>query len=245
MASGAGNTDYRNNVLYNWGYQSLYGGEKAQQGNDKFNFSNFNIVANYYKPGPATQQGEVSYRIANPSFRDKANDLGKWFVADNVIEGNTSVSANNWNGGVQTEIAAEKIKLDKAWPSMPINQQTAEGAYTSVLDNAGATLPKRDAVDQRIINEARGGFATYEGESYKVENKVADSSKKSGIIDTQNDVGGWPVLNSLPAPLDTDHDGMPDSWEQKNKLDKVNPDDRNTVAPDGYTMLEKYLNSIK
>ena len=244
MASGAGNTDYRNNVLYNWGYQSLYGGEKAQQGNDKFNFSNFNIVANYYKPGPATQQGEVSYRIANPSYRDEANDLGKWFVADNVIEGNASVSANNWNGGIQTKIASEKIKLDKAWPSMPINQQTAEGAYTTVLDNAGATLPKRDAVDQRIINEARGGFATFEGESYKVENKVADSSKKSGIIDTQNDVGGWPVLNSSPAPLDTDHDGMPDSWEQKNKLDKDDPDDRNTVALDGYTMLEKYLNSI-
>ena len=244
MASGAGNTDYRNNVLYNWGYQSLYGGEKSQQGNDKFNFSNFNIVANYYKPGPATQQGEVSYRIANPSFRDEANDLGKWFVADNVIEGNTSVSANNWNGGIQTKIASEKIKLDKAWPSMPIKQQTAEGAYTIVLDNAGATLPKRDAVDQRIINEARGGFATFEGESYKVENKVAYPSKKSGIIDTQKDVGGWPVLNSSPAPLDTDHDGMPDSWEQKNKLNKENPDDRNTLAPDGYTMLEKYLNSI-
>ena len=65
-----------------------------------------------------------------------------------------------------------------------------------------------------------------------------------GIIDTQNDVGGWPVLNSSPAPLDTDHDGMPDSWEQKNKLNKENPDDRNTLAPDGYTMLEKYLNSI-
>ena len=66
MASGSGNTDYRNNVIYNWGYQSLYGGEKFQQGNDKFNFSNFNIVANYYKPGPATRPGEVSYRIANP-----------------------------------------------------------------------------------------------------------------------------------------------------------------------------------
>lgn len=71
MASGSGYTDYRNNVIYNWGYQSLYGGEANQKGNDKFNFSTFNIVANYYKPGPATQAGEVSYRIANPSFRDE------------------------------------------------------------------------------------------------------------------------------------------------------------------------------
>ena len=59
MASGCGNTDYRNNVIYNWGYQSLYGGEKYQVGNDKFNFTNLNIVANYYKPGPATRPGEV------------------------------------------------------------------------------------------------------------------------------------------------------------------------------------------
>jgi pectate lyase len=245
MASGSGNTDYRNNVLYNWGYQSLYGGEKYQVGDDRFNFSNFNIVANYYKPGPATRQGDVSYRIASPSFREQPDDFGKWFIADNVIAGNKSVSNDNWNGGVQTELAAEKIKLYKAWPSMPINQQTAEEAYKMVLDNAGAKLPKRDAIDERIINEARSGSATYEGESYKADNQVADSSKKSGIIDTQNDVGGWPVLHSSPAPLDTDHDGMPDSWEQKNKLDKVNPDDRNTVAPDGYTMLEKYLNSIE
>jgi hypothetical protein len=68
MASGSGFTDYRNNVIYNWGYQSCYGGEAQQQGNPKFNFSTFNIVANYYKPGPATQPGEVSHRIANPSI---------------------------------------------------------------------------------------------------------------------------------------------------------------------------------
>jgi pectate lyase len=101
MASGSGNTDYRNNVIYNWGYQSLYGGEKFQQGNDKFNFSNFNIVANHYKPGPATRPGEVMYRIANPSYRSEV-DYGQWYITENVVEGNEIVSADNWNGGVQT-----------------------------------------------------------------------------------------------------------------------------------------------
>jgi len=154
MASGSGYTDYRNNVIYNWGYQSCYGGEGQQRGNPKFNFSTFNIIANYYKPGPATKPGEVSYRIANPSFRSDT-DLGKWYIADNVVEGNENVSADNWNGGVQTKISLEKIKLDKPWPSLPINQQTALEAYHSVLDNAGAILPKRDAVDARIIEETR------------------------------------------------------------------------------------------
>ncbi len=55
---------------------------------DKFNFSQFNIVANYYKPGPATKSGAISYRIANPGMRNDKNDFGKWYVEDNVVEGN-------------------------------------------------------------------------------------------------------------------------------------------------------------
>ncbi|MFC0877126.1 polysaccharide lyase family 1 protein [Saccharicrinis sp. FJH2] len=246
MASGCGNTDYRNNVIYNWGYQSLYGGEKFQSGNDKFNFTNLNIVANYYKPGPATKPGEVMYRIANPSFRGDGNDdYGKWYIAENTVEGNKEVSTDNWNGGVQTELSFEKIKLEEPWPSMPINQQKAEEAYKLVLENAGAKLPKRDIIDTRIIKEVQGGFATYEGSTYKKELQVADTTVICGIIDSESDVGGWPKLNSIPAPKDSDHDGMPDNWEDKNNLDKKNPDDRNSISSDGYTMLEIYLNSLK
>ncbi|MFB6343709.1 polysaccharide lyase family 1 protein [Saccharicrinis sp. FJH62] len=246
MASGSGFTDYRNNVIYNWGYNSCYGGEAQQKGQDleKFNFSTFNIVANYYKPGPATQPGEVSYRIANPGARNETDDFGKWYISDNMVEGNVRVSANNWDGGVQTKIFLNKIKLEKPWPSMPILQQTADEAYHSVLDNAGAILPKRDAVDSRIINDARNGTATYEGNTYKQDQKVVDPSKICGIIDSQDDVGGWTELKSLPAPIDSDHDGMPDEWETKHGLNPNNADDRNKVAADGYTMLEHYLNSI-
>lgn len=244
MASGCGNTDYRNNVIYNWGYQSLYGGEKYQVGNDKFNFTNLNIVANYYKPGPATRPGEVMYRIANPSFRSD-DDHGKWYIAENLMIGNKQVTADNWDGGVQTKLPFEKIRLKEPWPSMPINQQKAEEAYELVLEDAGAKLPRRDAIDERVVKEVRGGYATFEGKSYKIESRVADTTKICGIIDTQEDVGGWPELNSEPAPKDTDHDGMPDVWEDKNNLDKSNPEDRNNVTSDGYTMLEVYLNSIK
>lgn len=248
FASGCGNTDYRNNVLFNWGYQSSYGGEKAQKGNSKFNFSRVNMVANYYKAGPATAPGEVSNRIVAPSTRDGANDYGKWYVSGNVVEGNTAVSEDNWNGGVQLKDAdqfVKLIKLEEPWPAMPIKQQTVKKAYTSVLEKAGATLPKRDPIDIRIIKETREGFATYEGDSYKQNKSVVDKSKKSGIIDSQRDVGGWPELKSVPAPVDTDHDGMPDEWESKNALNPNNAVDRNKVGEDGYTMLERYLNSIK
>ncbi len=246
MASGSGYTDYRNNVLYNWGYNSCYGGEAQQKGSnlEKFSFSKFNIVANYYKPGPATRPGDVSHRIANPGARSE-DDFGKWYIADNVVEGNAKVSADNWDGGVQTELSFDKIKMNKPWPAMPIYQQTAEEAYLSVLDNAGATLPRRDAIDLRVINDTRSGTATYEGKYYKKEKEVADASKICGIIDSQNDVGGWPELKTTPAPIDADHDGMPDLWETKHGLNPQNADDRNKVGEDGYTMLEQYLNSIK
>jgi pectate lyase len=239
FASGCGNTDYRNNVLYNWGYNSCYGGEK-KQGSTKFNFSNINMVANYYKPGPATAPGKVSHRIANPSSRG-SGDKGKWYIADNVMEGNALVTANNWEGGVQP--SDSEFRLDQPWPAMAINQETAEEAYKSVLEDAGAILPKRDAVDARIIQEIRNGDATYEG-IYNTKKNVVDKSKPCGIIDSQNDVGGWPELKSAPAPTDTDHDGMPDEWETKQGLNPNDAADGSKVGADGYTMLEKYLNSI-
>ncbi|WP_143525105.1 hypothetical protein [Labilibacter marinus] len=94
-----------------------------------------------------------------------------------------------------------------------------------------------------IFNSSTQQF--YEGESYKRQHEVSDAKVVCGIIDTQHDVGGWPQLKSMPAPKDTDHDGMPDKWEDKNNMDKLNPDDRNKVSSDGYTMLEVYLNSIR
>jgi hypothetical protein len=248
MASGGGYTDYRNIVIYNWGYNSCYGGEQQQSGNPKFAFSKFNLVANYYKPGPATEPGETSFRIASPSMRNDKSDFGLWYIGDNVVEGNDALTADNWDGGVQPKGGKSNlqfVKLEEPWHSMPINQQTAKEAYNSVLEKAGATLPKRDPIDTRIIKETQGGYATYEGSSYKQNKPVVDKSKNSGIIDSQKDVGGWPNLESISASKDSDHDGMPDDWENRNKLNKENPDDRNNVNSDGYTMLEKYLNSIK
>ncbi|MHC4700552.1 MAG: hypothetical protein ACYTFQ_08240, partial [Planctomycetota bacterium] len=67
---------------------------------------------------------------------------------------------------------------------------------------------------------------------------------KNGIIESQEEVGGWPELKNAPAPADADHDGMPNKWESAKGLNPDDPADGNKVAADGYTMLEKYLNSI-
>ena len=246
FASGCGYNDFRNNVIYNWGYNSAYGGEKEHTGDERFNFTVVNMVANYFKPGPATRGGNTAYRIVNPLSRGSADGFGKWYVADNFVHGSPDVTADNWNGGVQPEGGNSHIatlKLDQPYSAIPINQQTAEDAYVAVLEKVGASLPKRDSIDTRIVDETRNGNATFEGVAYKNNIRLPDESEKSGIIDSQNDVGGWTDLKSQPAPLDSDSDGMPDAWEKRFGFDPNDSSDTsNDKDKDGYTNIEEYLN---
>ena len=218
-ASGCGNNDYRNNVLYNWGYQSCYGAEK-DQGDGVHNFSTINIVANYYKAGPGTGAG-VRDRIANPSART-TDDKGDWYVADNYVDGYPAVTDDNWKG----IDGSNYVKMDGPWNAMPINQETPQQAYLSVLDYAGCSFPNRDTVDARIMEEARTGTAKY---------------GNNGIIDVPGDVGGWPVLATGTPYRDSDQDGMADDWELANGLDSTDASDRNVIGEGGYTNLEVFL----
>jgi len=162
--------------------------------------------------------------------------FGEFYIADNYMYGNKQVTENNWNGGVDLDEGAvlEKTKSDKPFPFCAIKQETAEQAYHSVLKGSGDSFV-RDAVDQRIVKEVETGTATYRG----------SRGNLPGIIDSQTDVGGYPELESKPAPKDSDGDGIPDAWETKKGL---NPND----AADGsayqlsedYTDLEVYLNEL-
>ena len=228
--TGCYNVDLRNNVIYNWGFNSAYGGEA----------STANFVNNYYKPGPATKSG-VKSRIFNPS-----DTLGVWYIQGNFVEGNPAISNDNWSGGVNPTIAPSNINSIKAtapFPSLPVTTHTPQQAFDLVLQYAGAALPKRDTVDARIVYETQNGTITFGGRTY-AKAQGFDTTKVYGIIDSQTDAGGWPVLNSLPAPVDNDHDGMPDDWELAHGLNSNNAADRNLVSSSGYTMLESYLNEL-
>lgn len=219
--------DFRNNVIYNWGGNSAYGGEKGKH----------NIVNNYYKYGPATTSSSKRNRILDANAPSAA-ELGKWHISGNYVYGYPATTADNWNGGVQNVSYANWqtiIRASDPFEVAPVRTQTAEEAFETVLDSVGAILPKRDAVDARIVNETRTGTAAY-GDSY---------GAKRGIIDTQASVGGWPTLNAEPAPDDADHDGMPDTWETANGLNPNDASDRNgDFNGNGYTNLEKYLYSL-
>lgn len=205
--------DFRNNVIFNWGFNSAYGGEGGH----------YNIVANYYKYGPAT---EPKNRIVEPW-----DASGKWFIADNFVFGFPDITADNWAGGVQGNFW-NNCRVETVHPAEPITTHAAERAYSLVLSNVGAVLPKRDAVDKRIIEEVRSGTATA-------------GKAGNGIIDSQSDVGGWPELRTYNVPSDTDADGMPDDWEMAMDLNPADATDRNDdLNGDGYTNLEEYLNTL-
>ena len=222
-APGTKYNDYRNNVLYNWGYNSCYGGEGLEDSDANLNFAVFNMVANYYKPGPATRDN-VKRRIASPGRNE--GGVGSWYVAGNLIEGFPKVTADNWLG-----MDGENYKrLDKPWDAMPFKQQSPRKAYEAVLAHAGCSLPKRDSVDVRIIEEVRSGKSTH---------------GRNGIIVRPDDVGGWPELKTGLAPVDSDHDGMPDAWEKKHGLDANDASDgAQDRDGDGYTNVEEYINEL-
>jgi hypothetical protein len=221
--AGSGLLEFRNNVVYNWGFNSAYGGELWPR----------NWINNYYKAGPATDE-KVRYRI----FLQK-DPRGKMYAAGNYVHGAPQISVDNWKGGIDFapdgEATAATLRVKEEYVVAPVTTQPAAAAFESVLAQAGCSL-SRDAVDRRIVEEIRTGTAKF-GATYKGGGK--------GLIDSQRDVGGWPELRSLPAPADSDHDGMPDEWERSRGLNPNDPADGARIAgAEGYTHLEVYLNSL-
>ncbi|MXV14478.1 pectate lyase [Pedobacter sp. HMF7056] len=222
----AENVDLSNNVIYNWGSNNVYAGEGG----------NYNIVNNYYRYGPSTNE-KVRKRIANPYKLDQKIPYGKFFIEGNYADGFPDVTANNWKGVDMekgTEADAVNAKATTPFPSEELTAQPAAEAYELVLRFAGAIFPKRDTLDQRIINDVKnrsgrfidvqGGFA--HGTAY------------------EKTVNAWPALKSIPAPIDTDQDGMPDDWEKARKLDPTVNDSQGFSLNKKYTNIELYLNQL-
>lgn len=224
--------DFRNNVIYNWGGNSSYGGEEG----------NHNMVANYYKAGPAT--GSNKDRILDARTVSSGFDFGKWYIEENYVDGYPEITEDNWAGGVQrvSESEMEYIRVHEPFEAPALESfETAEEAFVNVLGYAGAILPKRDTIDARIVHETETGTATYGG-AY---NEDLGLEQGLGIIDTQEEVGGWPELLSATPPEDTDEDGIPDEWETENGLDPNDPDDSREINESGYSNLESYIHTIQ
>lgn len=242
--------NFVNNVTFNWWNRSVDGGD---------NTSLFNIINNYFKPGPITPLDKpISYRILKPeSGRDKSKALsfGKAYVSGNIVYGNKKVTKDNWNGGVQLaddvkeEEFLSKIRVNEPFPMPHVTIMPAQKAYNFVMENVGANFPKRDAVDSRIVKSVQTGKAIYvenapEFVSPYIKRRLPADSYKQGIITDIRQVGGLPEYKGTPVK-DSDNDGMPDAWEIKNGLNPHDPSDATLDCNgDGYTNIEKYINGI-
>lgn len=253
-----GDFTFVNNVLFNYRHRTVDGGD---------HMSLYNIINNYLKPGPGTPNGAIAYRLLKPeSERSKTvvDNFGKAYVAGNVVEGHDHVTKDNWDGGVQPDVRSNslktvlaRIRVDKPLKHAPLNIQPAKAAYAYVLKNAGATLPRRDAVDKRIINEVRTGIippfqiakgsqekAKFYGYAQRYTDELADMVTK-GFITDPSEAGGWPEYQGVPYK-DSDGDGLPDDWEKQHGLNPNDPGDASTdLNGDGYTNIEEFINGTR
>lgn len=202
--------DVRNNVIYNYG--DICSGMTGDN-------LNANYVANYIRPGTNSNRSRGVI-----VFTDTAD--ARYYVADNFVEGKADMNEDNGKLFDRTEIKGKKVvtRTDKPFATPEIKTTSAEIAFKEVLKDVGATRPKRDSVDERIVRSVQERTGT--------------------IIDSEKQVGGWPEYKTAPAPEDSDGDGMPDQWEKEHHLNPADPSDANVDSDgDGYTNVEEYLNA--
>jgi pectate lyase len=210
--------DFRNNIVYNW----------SDGGTANVGDAQLNLINNIFRPGPETG---TKLPIA---MKCHAAYAAHGYMSGNVFDERPELTANNyaaidmvlWANNYKYLGTIDHWKVDKIFDTglnAPVTH-SAEKARRLVLAHAGASLV-RDAVDKRLMNDIK--------------------NRTGKLLDSQDEVGGWPKLKSKPAPRDADRDGMADAWERANNLDPKNPEDRNGDADkDGYTNLEEYLDSL-
>lgn len=221
-----GKIDIRNNVVYNWGARATDGG--ANQ---------VNFVNNYYKPGVATK----IFVALNAQIEGVGKGKQQYYFDGNLMPGYFDLK-NQEKGRKFTlsnkATADYDVFLTKPFFESHVNTQSAQAAYKDVLSDVGANQPFFDTHDQRIVQETLKGTYTYKG----------SKSGLGGMIDTEQDAGGWENYpnETRDTNWDTDQDGLPNWWEESKGS---NPNsaaadfsDVNAGTADGLTQLELYLN---
>lgn len=225
-----GRVDLINNVIYYSGIRSYSESSEVQIANSRLPVGtpqHYNFIGNYHArhaniPPTEPSYDEYNYEILYMERKgDPVTDM-RFYVAD-------TLGPHRPDESIPQEEIVEPLTRrflvgePFAGPSMTISRASA--AYESVLNEAGATFPKRDAVDARVVQDVR--------------------NRSGSPINHPSQVGGWPVLASGTPPVDTDHDGMPDAWESQQGLNPTDPGDGAQDADqDGYTNVEEYLNEI-
>jgi len=207
-----------NNVVANWSEFATHTGSERVH---------VNWLGNYYQPGSDTPAD-----IRASAFSFQGDPEARLYPSGNAIHGSDASTEDNhravtWGPKLRNLTPEQRVAMivDTPFAELPAQVQSAADAYETVLAEAGATLPARDATDLRIIRGVRDGSGR--------------------IIQKETDLPAdqrWPDYRSLPAPVDSDHDGIPDYWEKQFGL---NPNDASDSAKlsGGYANIEHYFNN--
>lgn len=253
------------------------------------------MIGNYFRPGPATKNGVSGERyFVCPS--GNIDHVGQWYLKDNKFElsskwrGTGSVwddaelekvnadnyyglSTNNKSRAIDFTTNSEEMlakallrELPEEYQSSGMTPESADEAYEKVVRQAGASLPRYDEVDARVLEEAAGIRDPKFGGDTHGKNK--GSAEKDGIIDSPYDITlqehddfvavdetTGQEINVTCYPrlqmdgydcrvVDTDGDGMPDAYETEVGLNPNDASDGQQLTDSGYSNLEIFLNKV-
>jgi hypothetical protein len=211
-ALGGPSSESRNNVAYNVRHGFVH--HNSAEGP-------FNIVGNYFRRGPSDQL--IPFYFDGDPFTGVS-----YHLADNCIDDPPAKDGsvdNPWTDSYFGDLVADfslYTATEHAFSGtdyVAVTTEPCASAYTSVLDKAGA-FP-RDVVTQRVIQEVKDRSGAW-GAHYP--NDLFDG------------------LSAGTPPLDSDNDGMPDTWETDHGLDPNDPSDASDPQASGYTAIEEYIN---
>jgi len=285
--------EFVNNVIFNWGKpNSLYGGECYADINQGDSYNRVYMLNNYFRPGPATQQNVRSSRyFAQGSSGGRG--LGQWLLNGNKFELGSKFAPTTavWSDAVLEKVNADNLygftngsserafdtedgcsqavydrcvlKEQPVSSGLPVTE-TADEAFVKVTRQAGASLPRYDEVDRRLLAEAAGSVDP----QYAGRNAAGVVERGIGIINSPADITlsrsdefyatdegsgtqvltcQWPWLgmDDDEQPLvDSDEDGLPDAYEQSAGLDPADSADGYRLTESGYSNLEVFLNGV-
>jgi pectin methylesterase-like acyl-CoA thioesterase len=285
--------EFVNNVIFNWGKpNSLYGGENDKSCNG---YNRTYMINNYFRPGPTTKNNTSGSRYFVGA--SSSNGVGQWMLKGNKFEtgskwaptsniwkdevlekvnadnlygfvSNSSERALNLEGVGNSQATYDAYVLQDSVEWSGLVYESADEAYAKVVTQAGASLPRYDEVDARILAEAAGTIDP----QFAGRTETGSLSRGMGIINSPTDitlqshdefvalyegdnaadnkeidVTCFPRLQMDSydcAVVDTDGDGLPDAYETEVGLNPNDASDGSKLTVSGYSNLEVFLNGV-
>ncbi|MBQ8486262.1 MAG: hypothetical protein IJ533_01255 [Prevotella sp.] len=290
--------EFANNVIFNWGsHNSIYGGECTVTGEN--DYDRVYMLNNYYRPGPATKTGAANRRYFVSATGDNINEVGQWYLSGNKFElsskwspstniwtnaelqkvnqdnyygfigDNASRAMNFWSVSPSQALADKALLKELPYALSGLQYETADEAYKAVVAGAGASLPRYDEVDRRLLDEAAGlRDPEFHGATFVSTKNGSTITPAAGIINSPSDLTlsrydefyaldeatgqtvktqMWPWLgmdDDEQLMTDTDQDGMPDDYELSAGLNPNDATDGYLLTESGYSNLEVFLNGV-